>query len=237
MNKTTFKTPELLIVPQEHVFALIGSDLYTITQFEVKLNLPITIATIYKDYKAKSLKQIQEAIIKENKDVLHNTETSKFYYDIKTMMFHCAWLGEVLLLRLKDINDNIKSKGKYDGIIDKFIKDEGERRECKVSYERLDFMGHKKLLNEILKEFQKKGGKLPFERKEFSSLFHDVINQRNAFTHGHLFLLKTDVGLQTILDSHLGKQIIEATHLNSYNECFNDLLTGVGAIKSIVDKF
>ena len=211
-----YNRPKKFEIPNGEVLSRITTAHYNVKQYGVELSLPFTIASLSEDFK--------NGKIPEHKvEQLFSEQIGKFYYDIKTMIFHCAWLGEVLFSRLKDLNDSFKRNLDYQTLIDDFIINENATRECKTSYEKLDFMGHKKLLSEILKKYEREKKKLPFERKEFSRVLNDVIIQRNNFTHGELFLLDSEEGVSTILESFIGFEIIDKAVLNSYNDCFNYL--------------
>ena len=219
-----YKKPNRFTIPDGELLSRITSAHYNVKQYGVELSLPFTIASLSKDFR--------NGKIPEHKiEKLLSEQVGQFYYDIKTMIFHCAWLGEVLFSRIKDLNDSFKRNPDYQSFIDDFITIENATRECKTSYEKLDFMGHKKLLSEILKKYEKEKKKLPFERKEFSRVFNDVIVQRNNFTHGELFLLDSDEGVSTILESFVGFEIIDKDVLNSYNSCFNYLLETLSLIR------
>jgi len=197
-----------------------------VEQFGVKLSLPFIRGKISENYSQGHPVEIQP-------EKMLSKEESEYYYNIKMMIFHCSWLGEFLFGKLREINDSYYHSKQYEKLIEAFLNKENEQRDCKINYEKLDFMGHKKLLNELLKEQERAGKKLAFDRKYFSTLFHDIISQRNNFTHGELFLLETTDGLQTILEHYKGTDIIDKNTLNSFNESFEELLDCLIKIKEV----
>jgi hypothetical protein len=204
-----FQKPQEFLIPKGELLAELCVDLYQVKQFGIELSIPITIARISKDFNNGEIAQLSLGDL--NKEELH-----KSYYDIKMLIFHCAWLAEVLFERLKGINNSEFIKSPKLETIEKFLSGKGK------PYEKLDFIAHKDLLCAILKNLEKSKS-LPFDRKNFCTLFDDIIVQRNNFTHGKLLLLQTEVGYQTILNSDKGYHILDKSVLNSYNECYFEL--------------
>ncbi|MBS1595711.1 MAG: hypothetical protein JST90_15455 [Bacteroidetes bacterium] len=205
----TFLKPQEFAIPNGELLAELSIDIFQVKQFGCELSIPITIAALSKDFAGGQKPQI-------NVGDLSMEELHQRYYDIKMLTFHCAWLGEVLLERLKGVNDFMISGPSNKASVAKFLADKGRQ------YEKLDFIAHKDLLCAVLKE-REKSIALSFDRKTFCTLFDEIIVQRNNFIHGKLFMLQTSAGYQTILHSDKGYQIIEKDTLNSYNECYNNI--------------
>lgn len=223
-----FLKPKPFILPKDEILVELGTDYYQIKQFGVELSVPFSIAKVSKDFTTGGNAQMDIA-------QLFNQDAVRFFYDIKMMTFHCTWLGESLFLFLKRLNDKYHTQPKYSKVMHEFIAKTNASRECKIEYKTLDFMGHKGLLSDILKENEKTTSLLAFKRKDFNRLFDSIIIQRNNFTHGELLLLHTEEGFKTLLRHNKGTEIIDMEVLNSYNECYNNISEALRNIEKSID--
>ena len=227
MNEVNFLKPTSFNIPDGELLARMSMAHYKVKQFGTELSLPIVVGSLSKNFAEAERPEL-------NVTHLISQDVCKLYYDMKMMTFHCSWLGETLFERLKIINHENKEKPEYTTVVEKFIEKKTRESGFKITYERLDFMSHKGLLSCILKEYEKSKEKLPFDRKAFSGLFNDIIIQRNNYTHGELFLLDKENGFQTIIECDKGYQIIDQLTLNSFNQCYEELIDKLLLIRSIL---
>lgn len=180
------------------------------------INLPVNYS-LFMNLKDKN--SDGKFILPMDSDKIFGKEIVSALTEIKTIIGKCTQLGEALNNKLSATSNRFKS----DPILTSVFKKYNER------YHKLDFMGHRNLLSDIIKS--KKIDKITdlgntYNLKSVTKAFNNFILDRNKYTHGDLMYWYPDG--KTLLEyKDVNGEVeygeINKDILNSYLKCYTDL--------------
>lgn len=140
-------------------------------------------------------------------------------YEIKSTIGQCSQIAEILFGKLKQVNNAFKENP----LLNDIFKQYEER------YNKLDFMGHRNLLSDIIKsnkiEWLSEVLK-EYNCKSVTKSFYNFILDRNKYTHGELMFWYPE--MKTILEYEVdNKQVqygeVNKDILNSFLTCYKNI--------------
>lgn len=138
---------------------------------------------------------------------------------IKAKIGQCSQIAENLFGTLKHCNNKFKLNPDLNPVFEKI----GAR------YSKLDFMGHRNLLSDIIKS-QKvvwlNDILLPYDKKSVTKSFHGFILDRNKYTHGELMYWYPEKKTLLEYQNERGETEygeVNQLVLNSFLQCYQEL--------------
>lgn len=169
---------------------------------------------------------------------LFNRNLIPIIADLEVTLGLCSRLGERLFQELVSLNDSLKKLP----VAQKYLAKTKEDGTPKIVYEKMDFMGHRNLLGEILKSNELEGKKeledlysLPHVRKTL----HQFVEDRNKYTHGILhYNARMKITVLEFKENNNGKVLdvyarLDQSILVSYINCYSFLSSFLRKIREL----
>jgi hypothetical protein len=153
---------------------------------------------------------------------MFSESSAKTLHEIKSTIGQCSQIAEILFGKLKQVNNTFKENTLLNDIFEKY-----EER-----YHKLDFMGHRNLLSDILKsnkiEWLREVLK-EYNCKSVTKSFYNFILDRNKYTHGELMFWYPE--MKTILEYESDNKQVQ------YGEVNKDILNSFLICYKTIDEF
>jgi hypothetical protein len=210
----TLLSPEVITFSHTSIQAKISHEVFTESKFGVKT--PVNHSVLIVSEKSAD----DKFDLPLDQQVLFGKELIGQLSGIKSVVGNCSQLAERLFGQLKSLNGRLKGIPELEEYF----------AEYKERYEKLDFMGHRQILGNIMKskknECINKAVEI-FDPKSVRVALETFIIDRNKYTHGDLVYWQNEklTLLEYINNVNYKPEyaIVNSEILNSFIECYNML--------------
>lgn len=219
MIEITLKSPKVYVEDKSAIMVIISHQMYSDNQHGIRIPVKHTVLIESKEVLPDGKYKLPISV-----DVV-SSETVSFLYEVKKKIGSCVQLAESLFESLKAINLRLVNRDVNSDVYKNYSD----------KYSKLDFMGHRTLLSDIIKS--KKDPILneiikEYESKKLRKVMNDFILDRNKYTHGDLMYFQN---MRTTIIKYIHEGIeqyalVSQEIIESFISCYENLNVFLGKL-------